>query len=259
MMDNLTRATVYHMARRTETILSDRHWRVLEYAHAYHACHQVGPLYRNIERNTGVGRDELGRLFPHGLQSIYGWVGIPIQTTDMPCKPAAHVKVEQYREVFLDHNATTYLRKDVRAALHEFLDDPEAFANPSSSSTAAPKVHRVIEQARSRVARCLDVSPDEILFTGSGTEAINLAIKGLAFRHLSSPGHLITSVTEHSVVLQTMQFWQPPRLGSATSSPSLSVHQSSRSSSMGPLAARLPYRPAPPKSRGSRNSTLRAS
>ncbi|CAK0768332.1 cysteine desulfurase [Gammaproteobacteria bacterium] len=207
MMDNLTRATIYLMARRSDTSLTDTHWRVLEYARAYYACHQVGPLYRNIERNTGVSHDTLDQLFPHGLQSVYRWVNIPIQVSDeIPCKPMSAIRAEDYREVFLDHNATTYLRKEVRKAIHDFLDDPEGFANPSSSSILAQKVHRIVDKARTRVARCLEVYPDEIVFTGGGSEAINLAIKGVAFRHIAQPGHLITSVTEHSAVLQSVRF-----------------------------------------------------
>jgi len=206
-MDNLTRATISLMARRTNTSLTDAHWRVLEYAYSYYTCHQVGPLYRNIERNTGVLKNALDQLFPHGLQSVYGWVGIPIQSgNEVPCKPISNIQAEDYREVFLDHNATTYLRKEVREAIRDFFDDPGSFANPSSSSTQAQKAHQIIDKAHIRIARCLGVYSDEIVFTGGGSEAINLAIKGVAFRHLSQPGHLVTSVTEHSAVLQSVHF-----------------------------------------------------
>ncbi|CAK0763024.1 cysteine desulfurase [Gammaproteobacteria bacterium] len=206
-MDNLTRTTIQLMARRANIVLTDGHWRVLEYAHTYYARNQVGPLYRNIERYTGVTQDTVERMFPHGLQSVYHWVDIPIQIThEIPCKPIANIKASDYREVFLDHNATTYLRKEVSDAMRKFLDKPLNFANPSSSSTPAKKIHHILEKARFQVAHCLGVHHTEIIFTGSGSEAINLAIKGIAFRHLSHPGHLITSVTEHSAVLQTIRF-----------------------------------------------------
>jgi|GEM_PF-46911 len=206
MMDNLTRATIHYMARRTRTELLDAHWRVLEYAVGYYACHRVGPLYRNIERHTGISREALDRFFPHGLQSVYGWVGIPIQSINFPCRPVASVQAEEYREIFLDHNATTYLRSEVQHALHEFINNQNNFANPSSSSDSAKKIHKLIEVSRTRIAKCLEVYSDEIVFTGSGSEAINLAIKGTAFLHWSKPGHLITSVTEHSAVLETIRF-----------------------------------------------------
>ena len=215
-MDNLTRTSIYLMARRTHTVLTDVHWRVLEYASDYYASHRVGPLYRNIERYTGVLRATLEQIFPNGLQSVYGWVGIPIQATnEVPCKPVANVRVDDYRKVFLDHNATTYLRTEVRDAMRDFIDDADSFANPSSSSTQAQKAHRILDKARTRVASCLGAAPNEIVFTGGGSEAINLAIKGLAFRHWSDPGHIVTSVTEHSAVLQPIRFLEG--LGFATS------------------------------------------
>lgn len=205
-MDNLTRATIRLMARRTHTALTDTHWRVLEYAHAYYAQHRVGPLYRNLERHTGVSREVLVRLFPHALQSVYGWVGIPIHFSDMPCKFAVPIQADDHREVFLDHNATTYLRDEVREALRGFLDDTGSFGNPSSSNLLARRAYEVITQARSRVAHTLAVDPGEIIFTSGGSEANNLAIQGVAYRHLSRPGHLITSLTEHSSVLETVQW-----------------------------------------------------
>jgi len=207
MMDNLTRATIHLMARRTNTQLSETHWRVLEYAYAYYKQNRVGPLYRNIERHANVARNILNQIFPRGLYSVYGWLNIPIHSSDdIPCKPAVNIRVEDYQEVFLDHNATTYLRKEVRVALHDFLDDQNSFANPSSSSTSAQKIYRLIEQSRRRVARCLGVNSQEIVFTSGGSESINLAIKGSALNYLSCPGHIITSVTEHSAVLASVSF-----------------------------------------------------
>ena len=195
------------MARRTNTTLTDAHWQVLEYASDYYARHRVGPLYRNLDRQAGISRETLDRIFPHGLQSVYGWVGSPVQAAnEIPCKPVANIQVDDYREVFLDHNATTYLRTEVRNALRGFLEAPEPFANPSSSSTQARKIHWLIDKARVRVANALGVYPSGIVFTGGGSEAIALAIKGVTFRHLSAPGHLVTSVTEHSAVLHTMRF-----------------------------------------------------
>lgn len=206
-MDNLTRTTINFMARRANLKLNELHWRVLEYAHAYYVRNRVGPLYRNIERHTGVPRVTIDEIFPYGLQSIYRWVDIPIQITDqVPCKPVANVNAPDYREVFLDHNATTYLRSEVRDALRNFIDDSQNFANPSSSSKAAQKIYQLINKARFRIARCLAVDAKEIIFTSGGSEAINLAIKGLALLHLANPGHIVTSMIEHSAVLETIKF-----------------------------------------------------
>jgi cysteine desulfurase len=192
------------MARSAGTRLTDTHMAVLEYAWEYYRERRVGPLYTNLSRNTGVDRETLENIFPNGLVSIYTWAGIPILTTSSGCKPMALIEVENPREVYLDHNATTPVRTEIADALSDFFQDPRSFGNPSSSYGLASVAYDVIHRARKRVASCLGVTPAEIFFTGSGSEANNLAIKGIAGQHAS--GHIISTNIEHASVLGALDF-----------------------------------------------------
>ena len=106
--------------------------------------------------------------------------------------------------IYLDHNATTPVLPEVRAAMLPFLG--EDWGNPSSSYRFGSKLKSVIESAREQVAELLGAaSPREILFTGSGTESNNTALHAAV---LSQPGkrHLITSQVEHSSVLTCCRY-----------------------------------------------------
>ena len=177
---------------------------MLEYAWDYYRERRVGPLYTNISRNTGVDRKALETIFPNGLVSIYTWVGIPILTTSSGCKPMTVIEVENPREVYLDHNATTPILPEVADALSDFFQDQRSFGNPSSSYVLASMAYDVVHRARKRVARCLAVEPAEIYFTGSGSEANNLAIKGTAAR--KGGGHIVTTNVEHASVLASLDY-----------------------------------------------------
>ena len=205
-MDNLTLTQVHNWSRRTGTVLTERHYDLLAYVHGFHEAHRVGPLYPNLKRHRGASKEEISNLFPHGLNSLYMWVGIPIINPASGCKPMAHIAVENYQEVYLDHNATTYVRDEVRDLLVEHFRDPREFGNASSSTTLGYRAHHLIQEARQRIATCLAVDPTEIVFTGCGSEANNHAIKGVALKHLRRGGHLITSKVEHSSVLETVEY-----------------------------------------------------
>ncbi len=207
-MDNFTRTLVNRMARKTGTALTVEHTTILEYVWGHYAKYKVGPLFRNIRKHTGATREDIERLFPHGLGSVYAWVGIPVQTADSGCKPVASVQLDERRDVYLDYNATTPIRKEVMKCLTEILADPLGFGNPSSGTSLGRKAHEVLQTARAQVAGCLGAGPERIVFTGSGSEANNMAIKGIAARHLSSKGHIISSPTEHASVLKTLRYLQ---------------------------------------------------
>lgn len=202
-MHALAKMRCLQMAKATGTQLSSQHLAVLDYAWNYYRERRVGPLYSNIGRNTGVVRDQIEGIFPNGLTSVYSWVGIPIQTTDKGCKPMALIEVDNPREVYFDYNATTPIRSEVVDAMVSFLSDTRSFGNPSSSYSIGGLAYDVIYRARRRVAKCLNVAPKEIFFTGSGTEANNLAIKGIANSHRG--GHIISTNVEHPSVLDTLQ------------------------------------------------------
>ena len=95
------------MSKISGTTLTDKHMEILDFVDNYYEKNRVGPLYQNIKKNTGATKEAIEHLFPYGLDSVYTWVGIPIQTGRSICKPVASVHVEDYREVYFDHNATT--------------------------------------------------------------------------------------------------------------------------------------------------------
>jgi cysteine desulfurase len=209
MLPNMVHSLIHEMARRTGTALTDEHYAVLQYTHAYFEKNRVGPLYGNIHRNTGIGKDDIARLFPSALNSLYTWVGIPIHSPDKNCKPIAKIDIDRPREVYLDHNATTYLRDEVRDLLIRHYTAHDVFGNPSSSTDIGKEAFDLVAEARERIAGCLRVDADEIIFVGCGSEANNLAIKGIAERHSEQhpegAAHFITSKTEHSAVLEPMR------------------------------------------------------
>ena len=96
--------------------------------------------------------------------------------------------------VYLDHNATTPVLPEVLDAMLLFLR--EHFGNPSSGHIFGQRAHAAVERAREQVASLLGCSPDEILFTSGGTEANNLAIRGVA-PPSETRRHIVTSSVEH--------------------------------------------------------------
>jgi cysteine desulfurase len=115
------------------------------------------------------------------------------------------------RPIYLDYNASTPVDPAVAAAMRPFLD--EAFGNPSSGHWASMPARVALEQARSQVAALLGAAPDEIIFTSGGSEANNLAIKGIFFARNRKGAHIITSAIEHPAVLAPCRFLE--RLGAA--------------------------------------------
>ncbi len=104
----------------------------------------------------------------------------------------------QKRQVYLDHGATSPLRKEALEAMLPFLQ--ERYGNPSSLHSPGRKVRTAIERAREETALALGAEPEEIIFTSGGTEANNIAIRGAA-QARRGKGHLLTSSVEHHAVL----------------------------------------------------------
>ncbi len=108
--------------------------------------------------------------------------------------------------IYLDYNATTPLSPRVVAAMRPYLE--EFHGNPSSIHSAGRKTRAAIDDSRDQVAQLLGAKSHEIIFTGGGTEADNLAILGLA-RHRAVEGkgkHVITCATEHHAVLHAFEW-----------------------------------------------------
>jgi cysteine desulfurase len=105
------------------------------------------------------------------------------------------------RKVYLDNNATTAVAPEVLEAMLPFYR--ENFGNPSSIHCFGREVRVAIDEAREKVAVLLGAAAEEIVFTGSGTEADNLAIKGSAYALRTKGQHIITCRIEHPAVLNT--------------------------------------------------------
>ena len=106
--------------------------------------------------------------------------------------------------IYLDNAATTRPYPEVIQAMIKFSE--EKFYNPSSLYSLAMEVRREIEAARIKIAKTLNCSQEEILFTSGGTEANNWAIKGILQKYKSKGRHIITSTIEHHSVLNLCHY-----------------------------------------------------
>ena len=104
--------------------------------------------------------------------------------------------------LYLDHAATTPLRPEVRDAMVPFIG--ERFGNPSGIHTTAQQAKNAVEEAREQIAASIGASrPLEIVFTGGGTEADNLAVLGASW---IGHGAIVTTAVEHAAVLESARF-----------------------------------------------------
>ncbi len=106
--------------------------------------------------------------------------------------------------IYLDHNATTPVRPEVLEAVLPFYGP--IYGNASSLHGFGREAKDGLEWAREQVAKVLGARPDEVCFTGGGTEADNLAVKGVAWANRDRGNHLITSQVEHHAVLNTCEY-----------------------------------------------------
>jgi cysteine desulfurase len=106
------------------------------------------------------------------------------------------------KQLYFDNAATTMLHPDSLAAMMPYLTDH--FGNPSGVYEYARTARKAVETARARIAEAINAKPEEIIFTGSGTEADNWAVKGAA--EMRGGRHIITSAIEHHAVLHSCQY-----------------------------------------------------
>ncbi len=108
------------------------------------------------------------------------------------------------RKVYLDYSATTPVKEEVLKEMLPFFS--ENFGNPSSLYEIGEDSKNAIGEARKKVASLINAQPEEIIFTGSGTEADNWAIIGTAEKLKSKGNHIITTKIEHHAVLHTCRY-----------------------------------------------------
>lgn len=108
------------------------------------------------------------------------------------------------KRVYLDHAAATPVRREVLAAMLPYF--AERFGNPAAVYDLGAEIKEVIEAHRAKVAGLIGGQPEGVVFTSSGAEANNLAIKGAALAHLKKGRHLIVSAIEHHSVLNSARY-----------------------------------------------------
>ncbi len=113
------------------------------------------------------------------------------------------------QRIYLDYNASTPIDPAVTAVMRPLLD--EGYGNPSSGHWASAPAKAALDEARSRVAALLGCTAAEVVFTSGGSEANNLALKGLFYQRGDRPSHVITSQIEHPATLAPCRFLE--RLG----------------------------------------------
>ncbi|MCF8094374.1 MAG: IscS subfamily cysteine desulfurase [Desulfobacteraceae bacterium] len=105
--------------------------------------------------------------------------------------------------IYLDHNATTPMDPEVRDAVTQAM---EVYGNPSSIHSRGISAGKILDEARRKTAGALGCTVRRLVFTGGGTEAVNLAIKGALACCDKKRNHIITSVIEHPAVLNTCRW-----------------------------------------------------
>lgn len=105
------------------------------------------------------------------------------------------------RIIYMDHSATTPVRREVLEAMLPYFTTE--FGNPSSIYTIGQEARKAVDDARESIARIIGARMSEIVFTSGGTESDNAALKGAAFALRSLGNHIITTTIEHHAVLHT--------------------------------------------------------
>jgi len=105
---------------------------------------------------------------------------------------------------YFDHAATTPVDRRVAELMVEYMTSK--FGNPSSIHAFGREVKKAVDLARDQVAALIGADPSEVYFTGGGTEADNLALKGVAYANRRRGNHIITSAVEHHAVLHTCEY-----------------------------------------------------
>ncbi len=106
-------------------------------------------------------------------------------------------------DIYFDHAATTYVKPEVLAKMLPCYTTH--FGNPSGVYKVGREARAFVDKARADIAMCLGCLPEEIFFTGCGSEADNWAITGTAYANKNKGNHIITTAFEHHAVLHTCQ------------------------------------------------------
>ena len=121
-----------------------------------------------------------------------------------PDSKAANV-IPRMPKIYLDYQSATPLRPEVGEAMRPFCE--ERFGNPASLHLYGLQARDALKNAREQIARFINApSPDEIVFTSDGTEAMNLAVKGVAWGNRRRGNHIVSSAIEHPGISRSLEF-----------------------------------------------------
>jgi len=110
------------------------------------------------------------------------------------------------KKIYLDHGATTPVLPEVFEEMKPYF--LEKFGNASSLHLFGEEAKKALESSREKIAKLINAEPNEIYFTSGGTEADNTAIIGAALANSKKGKHIITSLIEHSAVLESVEYLQ---------------------------------------------------
>lgn len=110
------------------------------------------------------------------------------------------------KNVYMDHASATPVHRPVIEAMLPYFD--EHFGNPSTVYGMGSEIKEIIEEQRAEVAGLIGAKPHQVIFTSSGAEANNLAIKGVVFAKQKKGNHIIISSIEHHSVLNAARFFE---------------------------------------------------
>ena len=112
--------------------------------------------------------------------------------------------MEEKRMIYLDNAATTRVKPEVFEAMQPYFT--EQYGNPSSAYAFSGKIAQQVDASRKAIADFIGANPNEIYFTGGGSESDNWALKGLACSLKNKGKHIITTKIEHHAILHTAEF-----------------------------------------------------
>jgi len=112
--------------------------------------------------------------------------------------------VKKIKKIYLDYAATSPLAREVIEAMKPWF--LEKFGNPNSLHSFGVEAREAIEKSREKIAKLINVKPNEIIFVSSGTEADNLAMKGYALANKHKGKHILISTIEHKAVINAAKW-----------------------------------------------------
>jgi cysteine desulfurase len=110
------------------------------------------------------------------------------------------------KQIYLDHNATTAVRREVLDAMMPYFG--EEYGNSSSVHSKGQNARKAVESARETIGNAIGTEAADIIFTSGGTESDNFAVKGIGLANIDEGRHIITSNVEHSAVLNSCRFME---------------------------------------------------